>query len=63
VRRGGGAVEAFGIYGLVAVLLAVVGALVLHRRHVSHGPRKTADGAGADTARDPREQSGAPPEG
>jgi membrane protein DedA with SNARE-associated domain len=59
----GGAVEAFGIYGLVAVLLAVVGALVLHRRHARHGPRKTADGAGADTTRDPREQSGAPPEG
>ncbi len=35
----GGAVEAFGIYGLIAVLLAIVGGLVLHRRHVRRGPR------------------------
>jgi membrane protein DedA with SNARE-associated domain len=28
------AVEAFGIYGLAAVLVAILGALVLHRRHV-----------------------------
>ena len=33
----GNAIEAFGIYGLVAVLIAIVGGLVLHRRHVSHG--------------------------
>ena len=60
----GGAVEAFGIYGLVAVLLAVLGALVLHRRHVRHGPRgKTADGAGAVTTRHPHDDAGAPPEG
>jgi membrane protein DedA with SNARE-associated domain len=44
----GGAVEAFGIYGLVAVLLAVVGGLVLHRRHARHGPRTSADGAAAE---------------
>ncbi len=31
----GNAIETFGIYGLVAVLLAVVGGLVLHRRHVT----------------------------
>jgi membrane protein DedA with SNARE-associated domain len=59
----GGAVEAFGIYGLVAVLLAVVGALVLHRRHVRHGPHKTADGAGTTTTRHPHDDAGAPPEG
>jgi membrane protein DedA with SNARE-associated domain len=29
----GGAIEAFGVYGLVAVLLAIVSALVMHRRH------------------------------
>ncbi len=29
----GGAIEAFGVYGLVAVLVAVVGALFLHRHH------------------------------
>jgi membrane protein DedA with SNARE-associated domain len=40
----GGAIEAFGIYGLIAVLLAIVGGLVLHRRHVSHGPRKRDPG-------------------
>jgi membrane protein DedA with SNARE-associated domain len=33
------AVEAFGIYGLVAVLLAIAGGLLMHRRHVSHGSR------------------------
>jgi membrane protein DedA with SNARE-associated domain len=32
----GNAFEAFGLYGLVAVLLAIVGGLVLHRRHVRH---------------------------
>jgi membrane-associated protein len=32
----GGAVEAFGIYGLIAVLLAVLGGLILHRRHTRH---------------------------
>jgi membrane protein DedA with SNARE-associated domain len=31
----GNAIEAFGIYGLVAVLIAIVGALILRRRHVS----------------------------
>lgn len=35
----GSAVEAFGLYGLAAVLLGVVGGLILHRRHVRHGPR------------------------
>jgi len=34
----GNAIEAFGIYGLIAVLLAVLGGLVLHRRHIRRGP-------------------------
>jgi membrane protein DedA with SNARE-associated domain len=34
----GGAIEAFGIYGLIAVLIAIVSALVLHRRHARHTP-------------------------
>jgi membrane-associated protein len=59
----GGAVEAFGIYGLVAVLLAVVGALVMHRRHVRHGPRQAADSADAIATRQPHDDAGAPPEG
>jgi membrane protein DedA with SNARE-associated domain len=60
----GGAVEAFGIYGLVAVLLAVVGTLVLHRRHVRHASHKTADDAGSPTARHPHDDAGAaPPDG
>jgi membrane protein DedA with SNARE-associated domain len=29
----GGAVEAFGLYGLAAVLIAIVGGVVMHRRH------------------------------
>ncbi len=39
----GSAVEAFGIYGLVAVAIAIVGGLVLHRRHVSRGPRTPSE--------------------
>jgi membrane protein DedA with SNARE-associated domain len=34
----GGAIEAFGIYGLVAIVLAIVSGVILHRRHVRHGP-------------------------
>ncbi len=51
----GNAIEAFGIYGLIAVLLAIVGGLVLHRRHVSHGHRTPADGGAAVTARHPQD--------
>jgi membrane protein DedA with SNARE-associated domain len=43
----GHAIEAFGIYGLVAVLLAIVSAVVLHRRHArsarSEGPPEDQD--------------------
>jgi membrane protein DedA with SNARE-associated domain len=35
----GNAVEAFGIYGLIAVLIAIVGTVIMHRRHARHGPR------------------------
>jgi membrane protein DedA with SNARE-associated domain len=56
----GGAVEAFGIYGLVAVLLAIVGGLVLHRRHVSHGHRPSTDGGAAGTTRDPHDGEQSP---
>jgi len=56
----GGAVEAFGIYGLVAFLLAVLGGLVLHRRHVRHGPRTSADGAAAVTTRHPHDDEKSP---
>lgn len=38
------AIEAFGIYGLVAVLVAIVGALVMHRRHVTHRRHTPVDG-------------------
>jgi membrane protein DedA with SNARE-associated domain len=37
------AIEAFGIYGLVAVFLAIVGGLVLQRRHKSHGVQEPGD--------------------
>ncbi len=33
----GSAVEAFGVYGLVALAVAIVGAIVMHRRHTRHG--------------------------
>ncbi len=39
----GNALEAFGIYGLVAVGIAIVGGLLLHRRHVRRGPRTPSD--------------------
>jgi membrane protein DedA with SNARE-associated domain len=39
----GNALEAFGIYGLVAVVIAIVAALVLHRRHASRGPRTPSE--------------------
>jgi membrane-associated protein len=35
----GHAIEAFGIYGLVAVLLAIGGAFAMHRRHARVGQR------------------------
>ena len=38
----GSAIEAFGLYGLAAVLVAIVSALILHRRHARHG-RRTPD--------------------
>jgi membrane protein DedA with SNARE-associated domain len=37
------AIEAFGIYGLVAVAVAILGALLMHRRHVSRGPKPGDD--------------------
>jgi membrane protein DedA with SNARE-associated domain len=39
----GNAIEAFGIYGLIAIAIAIVGGLVLHRRHVSRDPRPPAE--------------------
>jgi membrane protein DedA with SNARE-associated domain len=61
----GGAVEAFGIYGLIAVLLAIVGGLILHRRHVRHPAAPAggdpADGGAAATARHPQDDAGDPP--
>jgi membrane protein DedA with SNARE-associated domain len=35
----GGAIEAFGIYGLVAIVLAIVSGVILHRRHARHEPQ------------------------
>jgi membrane protein DedA with SNARE-associated domain len=34
----GSAIEAFGIYGLVAVLIAILGGFAMHLHHVRHGP-------------------------
>jgi membrane protein DedA with SNARE-associated domain len=33
----GNAIETFGVYGLVALALAILGAVILHRRHVRNG--------------------------
>ena len=35
----GSALEAFGLYGLLALVLAIVGALAMRRRHVSRRDR------------------------
>jgi membrane protein DedA with SNARE-associated domain len=37
------AIEAFGIYGLIAVLLALIAGVILHRRHAGQVPRKPRD--------------------
>jgi membrane-associated protein len=39
----GSVIEAFGIYGLVALLLAIVSGVVLHRRHSGRRPRPPAE--------------------
>jgi membrane-associated protein len=39
----GGAIEAFGVYGLVAVALAVISAIVLHRRHARRPPHEPGE--------------------
>src|SRR6266576_189326 len=47
----GNALETFGIFGLVAAVLAIVGGLVLHRRH----RRRTNGGAAKEPPRHPSE--------
>lgn len=43
----GGAIEAFGVYGLVAVVLAVLSLVLLHRRHALGRRRHPAPHTGA----------------
>jgi membrane protein DedA with SNARE-associated domain len=52
------AIQAFGLYGLVAVLLAIVSGVVMHRR--SHG-RRTAQAHSGDGGAGPSPESGEPP--
>jgi membrane protein DedA with SNARE-associated domain len=57
----GNAIEAFGIYGLVALLLAIVGILVMRRRHVRReSPAAGPDDRGPGTG-DPGPGTGDPP--
>ena len=49
------AIEAFGIYGLVAVLLAIVSAVVLHRRHAAHAPHRRGEDDAAPASSDAQE--------
>jgi len=44
----GGAIEAFGVYGLVAVVIAVVSTLVAHRRHSLKARRPSDPDGGPD---------------
>jgi membrane protein DedA with SNARE-associated domain len=46
------AIEAFGVYGLVAVLLAIVSTVVLHRRHAAHGQHPRDEDGTALTSAD-----------
>jgi len=41
------ALEAFGVYGLIAAVLAIASALVLHRRHRRRGDRRNGAGEAA----------------
>jgi membrane-associated protein len=52
------AIEAFGVYGLVAVLLAIVSAVVLHRRHVAHAPHPPGEDDAEFTRSDAQEPNG-----
>jgi len=52
----GSAIEAFGLFGLAAVLIAIGGGLYAHRRHRAHGARGSQQPA-------PPAPSGAPPPG
>jgi membrane protein DedA with SNARE-associated domain len=53
----GNAIETFGIYGLVAAVLAIASALFLHRRH----GRRTNGGAAKEAAPHPNEPGDPPP--
>jgi len=55
----GSAIEAFGVYGLVAVLLAIVSGFLLHRRHTQRARRAQQ----ATHARAPTSERNAGPEG
>ncbi len=45
----GNAIEAFGLFGLAAVLIALVSGFMVHRRHRAHSRREPVDGATAGT--------------
>jgi membrane protein DedA with SNARE-associated domain len=49
------AVEAFGLYGLAAVLLAIVGGIVMHRRHARHAGHAGHAGHESDRSDPPAE--------
>jgi len=48
----GGAIEAFGVYGLVAVVLAIVSTVLLHRRHVRRQRRPASPSGERDAGAD-----------
>jgi membrane protein DedA with SNARE-associated domain len=53
------AIEAFGLYGLAAVLVAIVSALVVHRRHRRGGGTPTDDDVVPAATRHPADVSDA----
>jgi membrane-associated protein len=53
----GNVIETFGLFGLAAVLVAIISGFVLHRRH----RRRTAQGAAEQAAPHPGDAAGDPP--
>jgi membrane protein DedA with SNARE-associated domain len=59
----GNAIEAFGLFGLAALLLAVGGALIMRRRHIRRArPTPAEDAAGQAAPRRPRDTVDTPGE-
>ena len=65
-RSAGNVVEAFGLYGLAAVVIAILGAVIMHRHHrrvrnaAGGGRRPSIGGKGAPDGEPPVSRGGSP---